>query len=188
MVDTTIFAWTGPTPPEGYPAYVNLKLADDGKCYITVRSRGNGGRDQACIEVSPQVLESLQCDLCEWLYREDVDRLISTPEAEVDAELRRLGIDPAEAERQGKAAVEGALETVRNAEKQSLRQQILTQIDRCSQLAYAAGHHFAQHGKHSPSSVMAKADADATLIRLIEKYAASGLPASSAAMSTEPRP
>lgn len=34
-------------------------------------------------------------------------RLMAMSESEVDAELRSLGIDPAEAERQGKAAVEG---------------------------------------------------------------------------------
>lgn len=61
------------------------------------------------------------------------------------------------------------------ADKQIMRHQILAQIDRCAQLAYAAGHHFAQHGKHAPSSVMAKADADATLVRLIEEYAARGV-------------
>jgi hypothetical protein len=60
------------------------------------------------------------------------------------------------------------------SDKQALRQQILAQIDRCAALAYGAGHHFAQHGKHAPSSVMAKADADATLVRLIEEYAAAG--------------
>lgn len=58
------------------------------------------------------------------------------------------------------------------ADKQSLRQQILAQIDHCAALAYAAGHHFAEHGKHAPSSIMTKADADAKLIRLIEEYAA----------------
>ena len=43
----------------------------------------------------------------------EVARLMAMPEAEVDAELRRLGIDPDEAARQGKAAVEGALEAIR---------------------------------------------------------------------------
>lgn len=57
------------------------------------------------------------------------------------------------------------------ADKQALQQQILAQIDRCAALAYGAGQHFAQHGKHAPSSIMAKADADATLVRLIEEYA-----------------
>jgi hypothetical protein len=111
MSDTTIFAWTEPC--SDYPAYINVKRAEDGKCYITVRSRGNGGRDQARIDVSPQVLESLQCDLCEWLYRDGAARLMSTPEAEIDAELRRLGIDPDDAARRGQQAVERALETIR---------------------------------------------------------------------------
>jgi hypothetical protein len=111
MSDTTIFAWTEPC--SDYPAYINIKRAEDGKCYITVRSRGNGGRDQARIEVSPQVLESLQCGLCEWLYRDDADRLMAATEAEIDAELRRLGIDPDDAARRGQQAVERALETIR---------------------------------------------------------------------------
>lgn len=57
-------------------------------------------------------------------------------------------------------------------DRQDLRPAILAQIDRCAELAYAAGHHFAKHGKHAPSSIMAKADADATLVRLIDEYAA----------------
>lgn len=57
------------------------------------------------------------------------------------------------------------------ADKQSLRQQILAQLDRCHEIAYGAGHHFAQHRKHAPSSKMTQADADAKLIRLIEEYA-----------------
>lgn len=61
------------------------------------------------------------------------------------------------------------------ADKQQLRQQIMAQIDRCAEIAYGAGHHFAQHGKHAPSSMMAKADADAKLTRLIEEYAAAEL-------------
>jgi hypothetical protein len=111
MSDAIIFAWTEPC--SDYPAYINVKRAEDGKCYITVRSRGNGGRDQARIDVSPQVLESLQCDLCEWLYRDDADRLMAATEAEIDAELRRLGIDPDDAARRGQQAVERALETIR---------------------------------------------------------------------------
>jgi hypothetical protein len=43
----------------------------------------------------------------------DVGALMAMTEAEIDHELRSLGIDPAEAERRGKAAVEGALARVR---------------------------------------------------------------------------
>jgi hypothetical protein len=111
MPDTTIFAYTESV--NDYPAYINLKRTDAGKCLLTVRSRGNGGRDQGCIEVSPETLESLQCDLCEWLYRDDVAKLTNASEAEVDAELRRLGIDPEDAARRGKQAAEGALRTAR---------------------------------------------------------------------------
>lgn len=108
----TVFAWTGPTPPEGYPAFVNLSRDERGYI-LTVRAAGDGGRQSAATLVPAEALESLLGDLAEDLYRDEVPRLMAMPEAEVDAELRRLGIDPAEAERQGKAAVEGALETIR---------------------------------------------------------------------------
>jgi hypothetical protein len=61
------------------------------------------------------------------------------------------------------------------ADKQALRQQIIAQLERCEAIAYAAGHHYAQHSKHAPSRTMQQADADATLIRLIEEYAALGV-------------
>jgi hypothetical protein len=57
-------------------------------------------------------------------------------------------------------------------DKKFLRQQMLGQIDRCAALSYAAGHHFAQHGKHDPASFTTKAEADAKLVKLIEAYAA----------------
>lgn len=60
-------------------------------------------------------------------------------------------------------------------DKTFLRQQILTQLDRCMALAYAAGSHFAQHGKHAPASMQTQAEADARLIHLIEDYAAIGV-------------
>jgi hypothetical protein len=41
-----------------------------------------------------------------------IDKLMAMPEAEVDAELRRLGIDPDEAAKRGKAAVESALQAI----------------------------------------------------------------------------
>lgn len=111
MPDTTIFAYTESV--NDYPAYINLKRTADGKCLLTVRSRGNGGRDQGCIEVSPETLESLQNELCDWLYRDEADRLMQVPEAEVDAELRRLGFDPEDLAARGRKAIDGALETMK---------------------------------------------------------------------------
>lgn len=54
-----IFVHTEPTPEGGYPAYVSINRDDAGQHTITVRSRGNGGRDVATIEVSEAVLARL---------------------------------------------------------------------------------------------------------------------------------
>lgn len=51
-----IFAHTEATPEGGYPAYVSINRDDQGRHTITVRSRGNGGRDVATIEVPESVL------------------------------------------------------------------------------------------------------------------------------------
>ena len=51
-----IFAHTEATPQGGYPAYVSINRDDQGRHTITVRSRGNDGRDVATIEVSESVL------------------------------------------------------------------------------------------------------------------------------------
>ncbi len=51
-----IFAHTEATPESGYPAYVSINRDDQGRHTITVRSRGNGGRDIATIEVPDAVL------------------------------------------------------------------------------------------------------------------------------------
>lgn len=64
-----IFAYTEPTPPEGYPAFVSINRDDQGRHTITVRSRGNGGRDLATIEVSPETLEALHMAVAADLYR-----------------------------------------------------------------------------------------------------------------------
>lgn len=109
-----IFAWTETNAPEGYPGYVNISRDENGKHTITVRSRGNAGRDTAIVEIPPEALESLLCDLAADLYRDEHESLMAMSEGEIDVELRRLGIDPAEAERKGKAAVEGALAAIRN--------------------------------------------------------------------------
>lgn len=67
----TIFAWTEPTPPEGFPAYVNISRDENGKHFVTVRGRGNNGLDVAAAEITPEALESLLCDLAADLYRDD---------------------------------------------------------------------------------------------------------------------
>lgn len=54
-----IFAHTEPTPEGGYPAFLSVNRDDAGRHTITVRSRGNGGRDVATIEVSEAVLARL---------------------------------------------------------------------------------------------------------------------------------
>lgn len=51
-----IFAHTEATPEGGYPAYVSINRDDQGRHTITVRSRGNGDRDVATIEVPESVL------------------------------------------------------------------------------------------------------------------------------------
>lgn len=58
-----IFAWTETNVPEGFPGYVNISRDENGKHTITVRSRGNAGRDTAIVEIPPEALESLLCDL-----------------------------------------------------------------------------------------------------------------------------
>lgn len=58
-----IFAYTEPTPVEGYPAYLSINRDDDGRQTITVRSRGDGGRTVATIEVSDLVLARLAVSL-----------------------------------------------------------------------------------------------------------------------------
>jgi hypothetical protein len=65
-----IFAYTEPpTPGQWYPAYVSINRDERGVHTITVRSRGNGGRDVAVIEVSPETLEALHVAVAADLYR-----------------------------------------------------------------------------------------------------------------------
>ena len=66
-----IFAWTETNVPEGFPGYVNISRDETGKHTITVRSRGNAGRDMAIVEIPPEALESMLCDLAADLYRDD---------------------------------------------------------------------------------------------------------------------
>lgn len=71
MTSKNIFAHTEQTPADGYPAYLSINCDESGKHTITVRSRGNGGRDVASIEVSPEALEALSLALVDHLYREE---------------------------------------------------------------------------------------------------------------------
>lgn len=57
------------------------------------------------------------------------------------------------------------------ADLHAMRQKMIAQLEQCAAIAYAAGQHFPQYGKHAPSSVMKQADADAKLLHLIEEYA-----------------
>lgn len=50
-----------------YPAYISINRDEAGKYSITVRSRGNDGRDMAKIELSPEQLESLAADVLAYL-------------------------------------------------------------------------------------------------------------------------
>lgn len=52
---------------QDYPAYVSINRDDAGKLTITVRSRGDAGRNVGVIAVSPEHLEALACDLLDAL-------------------------------------------------------------------------------------------------------------------------
>ena len=66
MPRKNVFAMT--EPYADYPAYVSLNRDEDGKTRLTVRSRGNGGRDVGTIELTPEQLEALVCDISEYLH------------------------------------------------------------------------------------------------------------------------
>lgn len=68
----TIFAWTGPTPPEGYPPFVNISRDENGNHTVTVRGSGDGGRQIACATIPVEALESLLRDLAADLYRDEI--------------------------------------------------------------------------------------------------------------------
>lgn len=59
MPAETIFAWTGPTPPEGYPAFVNISRDEGGITSIMVRGAGGGGGRLGCTELPPEVLRAI---------------------------------------------------------------------------------------------------------------------------------
>ena len=52
-----------------YPAYISINCDDASKHTITVRSRGDAGRNVGVIEVSPEQLETLACDLLDALNK-----------------------------------------------------------------------------------------------------------------------
>lgn len=59
MPTETIFAWTGATPPEGYPAFINISRDENGVRTIMVRGPGGGGGRLGCAELPPEVLLAL---------------------------------------------------------------------------------------------------------------------------------
>ena len=54
-----LFAYTEPTPTNGYPGYASLNQEPDGRVTLTVRSAGNGGRDLGCVHLPAEVLRGL---------------------------------------------------------------------------------------------------------------------------------
>lgn len=56
-MNKTVFAHT--PPGADFPPYVNLSRQDGAAYTLTVRSKGNGGRDTAAIDLSPEALEAL---------------------------------------------------------------------------------------------------------------------------------
>lgn len=66
---TNIFAWTEATPPDGYPAYVSVNRDEQGRHTITVRSRGDGGRNVVTVEMPVEQFEALLGNLAADLYR-----------------------------------------------------------------------------------------------------------------------
>lgn len=57
-------------PGSDYPAYISINRDDAGRHTVTVRSRGDGGRNMAVIELSPEQLEQLSSDVAADLFRD----------------------------------------------------------------------------------------------------------------------
>lgn len=53
-----------------YPAYISINRDEKGTHTVTVRSRGDGGRNVATIELTPQQLEALATDVIADVCRE----------------------------------------------------------------------------------------------------------------------
>ncbi|MBL7091577.1 hypothetical protein [Acidovorax sp.] len=64
----TVFAHT--PPGADFPPYVNLSRQDGAAYTLTVRSKGNGGRDTAAIELSPEAVEALSTAALADLHQE----------------------------------------------------------------------------------------------------------------------
>jgi hypothetical protein len=58
-----LYAYTEPTPTDGYPGYVSLNREPDGSVSLTVRSPGHGGSEVACIKLPDTVLQKLRDSL-----------------------------------------------------------------------------------------------------------------------------
>ena len=56
-------------PGHEYPAYVSINRDEHGKHTITVRSRGDAGRNVGVMTLTPEQLELLACDLLRALGR-----------------------------------------------------------------------------------------------------------------------
>lgn len=52
-----------------YPAYLSINKEDSGQLTVTVRSRGDGGRNVATIEMAPEALEAMAVELMAYLNR-----------------------------------------------------------------------------------------------------------------------
>lgn len=53
-----------------YPAYISINRDETGRHTVTVRSRGDGGRNVATIELTPEQLEALATDVVADVCRE----------------------------------------------------------------------------------------------------------------------
>ena len=53
-----------------YPAYISINRDETGKHTVTVRSRGDGGRNVVTIELTPEQLEALATDVITDVCRE----------------------------------------------------------------------------------------------------------------------
>lgn len=64
----TVYAYT--PPGSDFPPFVNLSRHDGGPYTLTVRGKGNAGRDMGTIELSPESVEALATTALAHLYRE----------------------------------------------------------------------------------------------------------------------
>ena len=52
---------------QSYPSFINISQTVDCLIRVTVRSDGNGGRDVASIDLTPEQLERIVCDATAYL-------------------------------------------------------------------------------------------------------------------------